>query len=107
MVGDTQTEQRVAAHSGRFVGAVQQQTGTARMLQQHGHHFVLAFLDQERSEIEDQHIPVAGGQRIAGRHGQMVYANQQGHSIILTPARQLVKSGPGDLLPFVRALSKR
>jgi hypothetical protein len=41
VVGDTQTEQRVSAHCGhRRRGAPQQQTGTAPMLQQHGHHLV-------------------------------------------------------------------
>ena len=84
VVGDTQTEHRVSAQCGqRFVGAPQQQTGTARMLQQHGRYLVFAFLDHEGGEIEDPHIPVAGRQRIARRHSDVVYANQQGHSIIL------------------------
>jgi len=42
------------------------------MLQQHGHYFTFAFLDQERGEIEYPYIPVAAGQRIAGRHGHVV-----------------------------------
>jgi hypothetical protein len=97
VVADTQTQQRVSAQYGqRFGGAPQQQTGTALMLQQHGHYLVFAFLDQEGGEIEDPYIPVAGRQRIAGRHSDVVYASQPGHSIILTAARQLVNSGPHD-----------
>ena len=52
--------------SQRLVDAPQQQTRTARMLQQHGRYLVFAFLDQEVGEIEDLYIPVAGRQRIAG-----------------------------------------
>ena len=94
VVGDTQTEQRVAMQCGqRLVGAPQQQTDTARMFQQHGRYLVFAFLDQELGEIEDPHIPVASRQRIAGRHSDVVYANQPGHSIIVAAANQLVNSG--------------
>ena len=73
VVGDTQTEQRVSAQCGqRLGGAQQQQTGTARMLQQHGRYLVFEFFDQEGGEIEDPYIPVAGRQRIAGRHSDVV-----------------------------------
>jgi hypothetical protein len=90
VVGDTQTEQRVATECGqRLVGAPQQQTDTLRMFQQHGRYLVFEFLEQELGEIEDPHIPVAGRQRIAGRHSDVVDANQPGHSIILAAARQL------------------
>jgi hypothetical protein len=60
---------------------------TARVLQQNGHYLIFAFLHQEGGEIEYPYIPVAGSQRIAGRHGHVVYASQQGQSIILAPAR--------------------
>ncbi len=97
VAGDTQTEQRVATQCGqRLVGAPQQQTDTARMLQQHGRYLVFAFLDQELGEIEDPHIPVAGRQRIASRHSDVVYANQLWHSIIVAAARQLVNPGRHD-----------
>jgi hypothetical protein len=73
----SQTEQRVFAQCGhRRVGAPQQETGTARMLQHHGHYLIFAFLHQESGEIEYPYIPVAGGHRIAGRHGHVVYASQ-------------------------------
>jgi hypothetical protein len=42
---------------------------TARVLQQNGHYLIFAFLHQEGGEIEYPYIPVAGSQRIAGRHG--------------------------------------
>ena len=57
------------------------------MLQQRGRYLVFAFLDQEGGGIEDSRIPVACRQRIAGRHSEVVYANQQGHSIILAAAK--------------------
>ena len=63
------------------------------MLQQHGHYLAFAFLDQESGEIEYPYIPVAGSQRVAGRHGHVVYASQRGHSIILAAARQLFDPG--------------
>ncbi len=89
VVGDTQTEQRVSAQCGqRRGGAPQQQTGTALMLQQHGHYLVFVLLDQGGGENEYPYIPVAGRQRIAGRHSHVVYASQQGRSIILAAARQ-------------------
>lgn len=73
----SQTEQRVSALCGqRRGGAPQQETGTARMLQQHGHYLAFAFLHQESGEIEYTYIPVAGSQRIDGRHRQVVNASQ-------------------------------
>ncbi|MCW2627032.1 MAG: hypothetical protein JWR48_3754 [Mycobacterium sp.] len=51
-------------------------------------YLVFAFLDQEGGEIEYPYIPVAGRQRIAGRHSHVVFASQQGRSIILAAARQ-------------------
>src|ERR1700737_265031 len=91
----SQTEQRVASQiRQRRVGAPQQQTGTARMLQQHGHYLAFAFLDQESGEIEYPYIPVAASQRIGGRHSDVVYASQRGPWFILPAARQLVDSRP-------------
>jgi|SRR6476619_6485717 len=63
----SQTEQREFAQCGQWRGgAPQQQTDTARMLQQHGHYLAFAFLDQESGEIEYPYIPVAASQRIGG-----------------------------------------
>ena len=91
----SQTEQREFAQCGqRRGGAPQQQTDTARMLQQHGHYLAFAFLDQESGEIEYPYIPVAASQRIGGRHSNVVYASQRGHSMILAAARQLVDLRP-------------
>jgi hypothetical protein len=48
-----QTEQRESAQSGeRRGGAPQQQTDTARMLQQHRHNLAFAFLHQKSGETE-------------------------------------------------------
>ena len=80
--------------SQRPAGAPQQQTRTARMLQQHGRYLVFAFLDQELGEIEDPHIPVTGRERIAGRHGDVVYANQLGPSIIVAAADNSLSRAP-------------
>jgi hypothetical protein len=57
-------------------------------LSEDGHYLVFAFLDQEGGEIEYPYIPVAGRQRIAGRHSHVVFASQQWRSIILAAARQ-------------------
>lgn len=74
---NSQTEQRVFAQCGQRRGsAPQQQTDTARMLQQHGHYLAFAFLDQDSGEIEYPYIPVAASQRIAGGYSHMVYASQ-------------------------------
>jgi len=59
-----QTEQRESAQSReRRGGAPQQQTDTARMLQQHRRNLVFAFFHQQCAEAEYLYIPVGASQR--------------------------------------------
>jgi IstB-like ATP binding protein len=77
------------------------------MLHQRPHHVVFAFLDQDGGETQHPCIPVATGQRIAGRHTYVVYARQQGHWLIIAAHMRRLKLGRLlDTLPERLALAR-